>query len=366
MDNNISIIIKIQKLYRKNKCIKATKEFLDLDLINLSKNKDFEKFKRLILGKQINNVFIKLCKSYNNYKKININNRVLSTLLFFYFYPNDLLSSKHNNLDCRILELSKLFIKNISNFNINLLCNILNDYNTIFKSWVNMDKCRLLEDCIKSYYFKCEHLEKIQTNELIKKSELHDKDQVNDMINELEKQKKGLLINIQFIDKTFDIKYFEQNYKEVYTKIVNTKQDIETSIVNNMKLAYYDMLCNDIKKGDMISTLNLIKEIGEKLITICPINNKENFKNKFNINHITELLIDHSFNPKINKFIFMMIDFIILMDAPIHDDTNKQLRDQAKLMINNSSKTLYQNILPQILINISEHIDRLYVNLLNQ
>lgn len=356
MEYNIPIIIKMQKLYRKNKCIKLTKDLINLDLVNLSKNKDFEKFKLIILSKKINNVFIKLCKAYNNYKKININNRMLITLFFFYFYPNDLLSNNHNNLDSMILELSDLFINNITTHDINLLCNILNQYNEVFKLWTDMDKCRLLEDCIKSYYFKCEHLEKIQTNELVKKTELHDKQQINDMVKELEKQKKDLLINIQFIDKTFDIKYFEKNYRDVYTKIVNTKNDIENSIINNMKLAYYDMLCNDIKKGDMISTLNLIKEIGEKLIIICPKDNKESFKNKFSTNNITNLIINKSFTPNLNKFIFMMIDFIILMDAPIHDETNKQLKNQARLlMVNNFSQNL-----PQILINISEHIDRLY------
>jgi hypothetical protein len=222
-----------------------------------------------------------------------------------------------------------------------------------------MDKCRLLEDCIKSYYFKCEHLDKIKSNELIKKPELHDKTQITEMIEELEKQKKDLLSNIKFIDKSFDIKYFEKNYKEVYTKILNTKHDIEQSIINNMKLAYYDLLCDDIKKGDMISTMTLIQEIGNKLIILCPKENKELFKNKFKVENITNLLIDCSFTQKLNKFLLMIIDFIILMDAPIHDETNRLLKEEAKLMmVNNFSKNL-----PQILINISEHIDRLYKNL---
>jgi hypothetical protein len=225
-----------------------------------------------------------------------------------------------------------------------------------------MDKCRLLEDCIKSYYFKCEHLEKIKSNELIKKPELHDKTQIDEMVIELEKQKKDLLNNIQFIDRAFDIKYFEKNYKEVYKKIIDTKHDIEQSIVNNMKLAYYDLLCDDIKKGNMISTLNIIKEIGDKLIILCPKENKELFRKKFDIDNITNLLIDCSFTQKLNKFLLMIIDFIILMDAPIHDETNKLLREEAKIMmVNNFSKNL-----PQILINTMEHIDRLYNNLKQQ
>jgi len=362
MNNNIPIIIKMQKLYRKNKCIKATDELIKLNLFDLSKNKDFEKFKLAILDKKINNIFMKLCKAYNNYKKLNINNRILTTLVFFCFYPNDLLSSNHNTLDCKILELSQQFINNITTSDINLLCNLLNQYNQLFKVWANMDKCRLLEDCIKSYYFKCEHIEKIHSNELIKKPELHDKTQIDKMVRELEKQKKDLLNNIQFIDRAFDIKYFEKNYKEVYMKILNTKQNIEQSIINNMKLAYYDLLCEDIKKGNMISTMNIIKEIGDKLIILCPKENKELFKNKFKVENITNLLIDYSFTQKLNKFILMIIDFIILMDAPIHDETNKILREEAKMMMVNN----FSNNLPQILINISEHIDRLYNNLASQ
>jgi len=363
MNSNIPLIIRIQKIYRKNKCIKLTNELINLDLISLSKNKNFEKFKRTILDKHINNIFVKLCKAYNNYKKLNLNNRILTTLFFFYLYPNDLLSSTRNNLDSKILELSKLFINNITTSDINFLCNILNEYTNVFKLWTDMDKNRLIEDCIKSYYFKCEHLDKIKSNELVKKPELHNMEQINDMIKELEKQKKDLLINITFIDKTFDTKYFEKNYKEVYTNIVNTKSEIETSIVNNVKLAYYDMLCEDIKKGNMISTINLIKEIGSRLIIICPKENKESFNNKFSTNNLTDLLIEQSFNPKLNKFILMIIDFIILMDAPIHDESNKYFRKDIKGLIEN--KTNFSKTLPQILINISEHIDRLYNLLLN-
>jgi hypothetical protein len=363
MNNNIPIIVKMQKLYRKNKCIKLTNELINLDLITLSKNKDFEKFKRIILNTKINNIIIKLCNAYNNYKKININNRILTTLFFFYLYPNELLSSTRNILDSKILELSNLFINNITTSDINFLCNILNEYNNIFQLWTDMDKNRLVEDCIKSYYFKCEHLDKIKSNELIKKPELHNKEQINDMIKELEKQKKDLLINMTFIDKTFDTKYFEKNYKEVYNKIVHTKTEIESSIIKNMKIAYYDMLCKDIRQGNMVSTLNLIKEIGEKLLILCPKENKESFKNKFSIENITDMLINHTFNTKLNVFIFMMIDFIILMDAPLHDDSNQQFKNSVKLLLVN--KTDFCKILPQVLINISEHIDRLYNLLLN-
>jgi hypothetical protein len=363
MNNYIPLIIKIQKLYRKNKCIKLTKELTNLNLITLSKNIDFEKFKKTIIDKKINNIFIKVCKAYNNYKKINLNNRVLTTLFFFYLYPNDLLSSRKNNLDFKILELSKLFINNITTSDINLLCNILNEYNNVFKVWSDMDKNRLVEDCIISYYFKCEHLEKIKNNELIKKPELHNTEQINEMITELEKQKKDLLINITFIDKTFDIEYFKINYKEIYNNIINTKHNIELCITDTMKLAYYNMICEDIKKGDMILTMNLIKDIGDRLIIICPTKNKELFKNKFNNENITDLLIDQTFNPILNKFIFMIIDFIILMDAPIHDVSNKEFKHTIKVLIENSNN--FSKTLPQILITINEHIDRLYQLLLN-
>ena len=55
---------KMQRLFRKNKVLKSTTHFVNLQLINQGKSTDFDKFTKLIRTKEIVNVSKELINSY--------------------------------------------------------------------------------------------------------------------------------------------------------------------------------------------------------------------------------------------------------------------------------------------------------------
>ena len=84
-------------------------------------------------------------------------------------------------------------------------------------------------------------------------------------------------------------------------------------------------------------------------------NKKESFKQKFNDDYILNLIIncEFNFNEDLIKYIYFMIDFIILMDAPVNDENNKIWKTETiKLCKDNFSINF-----PLILLQIQEHID---------
>jgi len=348
---------KIQLQYKKYKCIQQTNNIKQLHeyFINESKKNTFDEFKKVILKKTIQNNFINFCSAYNKYKKgVEIKYRIIMTLYFIYLYPNDILFSTTHPYDIMLQNSANELVKHIYTDPINII-NIwksLQYFNTTFIQWSKMDKDRLIEDCIKSYYFKCEHIEKILEN----KSTKSDNEQKLDMINELEKQKKDLLNNILLLDNTFDTKFLEDNYKVIYCNLIVSKEKIHNSISVNMKLAYYNMISEDLKNGTLLSTLDMVKEIGRRLLLICPANNKEKFNEKFSDNNLTELLFDCAFTPNLIKFIYFMFDFIRFLDAPINDDDNNQYRATIEYQV----KQEFYIYFPKILLHIQEKIDNLY------
>jgi hypothetical protein len=359
MDNKN--IIKIQKLFRKNKCIRVTKDLISLNIKSLTLNKSFEEFKKVFLQKKIINILQNFCKRYNLYKKININYRTLVSLYFIYYYSTELLNTNDHPYDHAIYTIAQSFINILDNDNDNDndIFMILDNFNKTFKRWSKMDKNRLIEDCIRSYYYKCEHIEKINSKELVKKTEYQDDKQIQDMINELEQEKKDLLQNICIVDKSFDIKIFEKNYKQIYANIVKCKEEIYNAINYNMKNAYYNMVCDELHKGNLKFILDLIKGIGNTMKIICPKRNLDKLNEKFTDNYIINIIIDCKMTPELYKFIFFMIDFTLCLDAPANDTKNIQFRKYIESIINHN----YADNFPLILIMIKDLIDNLQYDL---
>jgi len=343
-------VSKIQNLFRINKCTKILNEHKQL-FIEISKDKTFEEFKKEIMKKNIILNTTTLCSRYNNYKKgLNINYKIVITLYFIYYYPNDMLNTRDHPYDQEIFNIAESFIKAVDeNSDVKKIWNILNLFNITFKRWCEMDKNRLIEDCMKSYYYKCEHINKIKSNQT------NDKEQKNDMIIELERQKKDLLINILLVDKSFDVTYFEKNYDKIVTNIINLREQIYQSINDNMKNAYYNLLCDELKQGNNINILDLLKTIGNHLLIICPEKNKNKFNEKFSNDNLINLLCNCEMSYELHSFIFFIIDFIILLDAPINDTKNIQFRKYIESIINVN----YSENLPLILLLIKDHIDNL-------
>ncbi len=157
------------------------------------------------------------------------------------------------------------------------------------------------------------------------------------------------------VDKNFNIQYLKDNYKELFNNYKKSWEQIELGLAINMKKAYYNLLCENISSGNMIPIFDLIKDIGSRLTMLCPENKKESFKQKFNDDYILNLIIncEFNFNEDLIKYIYFMIDFIILMDAPVNDENNKIWKTETiKLCKDNFSINF-----PLILLQIQEHID---------
>jgi hypothetical protein len=58
----------------------------------------------------------------------------------------------------------------------------------------------------------------------------------------------------------------------------------------------------------------------------------------------------------------MLVDYISIMDAPVNDDKNKEWKQHIISLMNENN---YNENLPRILIEIEEHIDNLYQDIIN-
>jgi hypothetical protein len=143
----------------------------------------------------------------------------------------------------------------------------------------------------------------------------------------------------------------------MYNTIQKSWEQIKVSLQKNMMTAYYNMLCDDIKNGDMFSCFNLIKEIEKRMLILCPQKNKLSFSAKFNDDNLQEMLSENNFNTPLIIMIIFMVDFIINMDAPVNDNSNKIWKESIYNLIGNNN---FHCDFPKILISIQEHIDIIY------
>lgn len=355
MSQNSDIIrhkaaLKIQLIFKINKCLNFLSEINKLDLINLAKTIEFTQFQKLIIKKEIINKTSDFINSMDRYKSgLNITPRIFLMSFIVHSYPKEILGD--NNYDNQVEITAHNVINLLDSKLIPELWNAIKNFNIVFSKWIEMDKDRSIEDIIISYYYRNEHIKKIKEDNTV------DFEQQYNMINELEKQKNILILSIKIIDKTFDTNFLKDNYVQIYTDIMTARNKMNINVSNIMKQAYYDIICDDIQKGEMMSSFNLLKDIRERLLVICPETNKELFKNKFNDNKLLELLTETEFTKDITSFIYFMVDFILLMDAPVNMESNNMWKND----VTNIIKTIpFYKGFPLILIMIEEHIDIIY------
>jgi hypothetical protein len=347
--------LKIQHLIKLNNCKKLLNKFKTLELKSNAESLSFDNFKKIIIKKEVIGNVKNFTDSLDKLKKgLSINPRVLITAYMITYYTIDLVGEEKDRhpTDNFILEIANNVVNKLEENNINHIWDILRDFKVGFNNWSQMDKNRTIEKLVVSYYYRCEHLEKINSGELSK----NDTEQKEDMINELEKQKEDIIKSIKLIDRNFDIKYLKENYKQIFNTIQQTWSNVHVNITNTMKKAFYDMLVRDINDGNLISCFNLLKEIGERLCLLCPKNKVASFRNKFSDENLTNILATPEFTTELIKFIGMIIDFISLIDAPVNDETNKQWKQEIVNLLTCNFATNF----PKILIQIEEHIDIIY------
>ena len=371
--------IKIQLIFKINNCLKKLENFNNIKLTSLASTISFGEFQKIICKKDVleaSSLFIKslnmyksglVTKSLYNSSKIFISsflikfysNELLGEMKDWHPYDTNIFNSANNIIDSitgsraspNIFDATHQSITGSSDSpNIKQVWENLFEFNNMFSIWSSMDKDRTIEKLIISYYYRCEHIDKI------KNDNSNEFEQKLDMLEQLEKQKSELICSIILIDKDFDIEYLKKNYVEIFNNIMVSWQKIESAMALNMKKAYYNMLIDDIKKGEMMSTFNLMKDIGNRLLVLCPEKRKNSFQDKFSDNMLLELLQDLTFNNRNTEFINFIVDFICLMDAPINDMNNKKWKDNINILFSSDFSICF----PNILLQIEEHIDIIY------
>lgn len=354
MSNNKENVaaLKIQYALKLNICNKKLYDFLKLKLNDLAQQNNFNNFRKIIIKKEIIDITKKFCNSLEIFKNgLQINPKFLITIYLIKYYSSEILGNDMNELDKQIFNISVIAINTLETKKIDNIWKVLYNFKIEFENWSKMDKNRTIEKLIISYYHHSQHINKIISNEISKDIEV---DQKKDMIIELENQNNDILKTISIIDNKFDIEYLKKNYNYIYDNIQKSWEKIKNSITDNMIKAYYNTLCDDINNENLL-ILNVIKEIGNKLILLCPKNKIELFKNNFNDDNLINILTISDFSPELINFIEFIIELIILIDAPINDIINNKWKIEIKNLFNN-----YKINFPKILIQIEEHIDIIY------
>ena len=346
---------KIQRYFRKNKILKNTTEFLKLNLTGKGKEAEFESFTKYIRDHQVikcTNNYIKSFSSYKNDFKLNL--KVLLTAYLIYLFSEELLGKEQHPMDKGILEWSEEVVKRVADLNntkeIDKLWLLLNNYNTIFSQWKTNDKSRMIESIIISYYNRSKHIEKINAD-----TKLNDAEKQT-VINVLEEQRQQVVGNIKFIDPDFNVEYFLENYEEVYNNMNSAYTHLASQIGNTMKKAYYDMLNEEVKVGNMLPVAEIMTEISKRLLIIVPEKRRKKFAEKINVNVIVDLISEKCWTNELIEYLRFVCESVFMLGAPVDDEENKKwLNEVNKLM-----ESEYEKNLPLILIQVEEKLDRIY------
>lgn len=354
---------RIQKLFRKNKVLKSTTHFVNLQLINQGKSNDFDKFTKLIRTKEIVNTTKELINSFSNYKKdFKLTFNILLTAYLIELYQEELLGRELHQMDKSILEWSKEVTTRISELNqsqeVDKVWLLLNNYFTIFNQWKSSDKSRMVESIIISYYNRSKHIEKIKEDKKLTDEEK------KVCIEELDYQRKTVLGNIKFFDPEFDAEYFIENYEEVYNNMNKAYDKLAFEIGNTMKKAYFDMLKEEIKSDNYLPIAEVMVEISKRILLLVPEKRREKFAEKINIEVIVELITEKQWTDDLREYLKFICESVYMLGAPCDDTDNKKWLSE----VDNLMKSDYESNLPLILIQVEEKLDRIYqlINELNK
>ena len=337
------------------------------DIVNTKLDIDFDKFCKFIRNKEVIEVTDNFLKSFKFISKVKLElspKILLSSILTFIFSDEMLGNDKDlNHIDRSLKDWTTVLITkliNISNEDLIKIKLLLNNFNLIFNQWKDYDKSKLVESIIISYNNRCEHIEKIKndTYDENEKSifENMQKESKIDMIKVLELQKEDLLLQIKRTDPSIDIDYIRENSSFIMNQMNQSYQEINQSVSNTMKKAYYDMLTEEIKSNNMLPIFDLLKEIGNRLLVLVPKKQSNSFNDKFNENKLIDLISSNTWNEDLIDHIKFLCDSIFALGAPIDDQEIKEWKESVVSL----TKGNFEENLPLILVQVQEKLDKIY------
>lgn len=351
-------IIKIQRFYRIFKVNENIKIFNKYDLKCPTK-KTFNEYTKIMRNKNVINSVNFILNRLNNLfeKKINIKPQYILTAFLIKNFNEDILGPINNRHPSDVyiyqwsVKLVQIFTKENNTLNECKLLHIyLNNYNSVFENWKEVDKSRTIQNIIVSYYHRQEHLNYIKNEEM-------NNEQKSNIINELEQESYNLLISIKQIDKEFDIENLKHNYKEIYEKIQTSMNKIYGSISREFKKAYLEILIDEFKNDNNSIIYKLIIETNNRILTLSPKKYKSSIMDKLNSYNYTDILLNKSI--VIKEYFEFIIDTLIVLSAPKDDINNTQWKLELNYIIGQIEKN-YTKIIPTLLIEINNKIDYIF------
>ena len=353
----------------KSKFDEFDKEILNSthDIVNTKLDIDFDKFCKFIRNKEVIEVTDNFLKSFKfiSKAKLELSPKILLSSILTFIFSDEMLGNDKdlNHIDRSLKDWTTVLVtklKNIKNEDLIKIKLLLNNFNIIFNQWKNYDKSKLVESIIISYNHRCEHIEKIKndTYDENEKSifENMQKESKIDMIKVLELQKEDLLLQIKRTDPSIDINYIRENSSFIMNQMNQSYQEINQSVSNTMKIAYYDMLTEEIKSNNMLPIFDLLKEIGNRLLVLVPKKQSSSFNDKFNENKLIDIISSNTWNEDLIDHIKFLCDSIFALGAPIDDQEIKEWKESVVSL----TKGNFEENLPLILVQVQEKIDKIY------
>lgn len=353
-------ISKIQRRFRINKIKKLLGRFRELELSKHAEKMKFDEFSKLL---RTRNVILDTRVIAEYYSQIGYKNklngqRILTSFILKYF-ALDILGTEKNRhpQDKVIISWGENLVDLFNNIDINDHSTFVNfgkflvNYEVAMTQWLKGDKNRTIESIIISYKNRRDTINEIEKNDNSKM----DQNQKNAVIKEINEQIKELLNCLKILDKTFDIKYLEENYQQVYNNLEKGYEQLLSGLGNNMKKAFVDKVTEDLKKGEVKSLVFNFLEIGERLTEICPKKYKKSFSKKFTQEYITEIFYEQEWNNSNKNFLLLILDTIIMFDSKENEKKNFQFKEMVSILTLNN----FVENAPKIVLMINEKIDDL-------
>lgn len=347
---------KIQRNFREYRVNLYRKKISQLDLNTFSKNNSFNKFRRHMMKKEvvtpIKDYLSILQKTVN--KELKTRHQLILSCYMMQNYTDEVLGKKDSldQSDIDLLKWCNEIVDKLENggIDINKQHMLLRNFEIIFNSWKEMDKHRTIEKIIISYNNRNEHLKVLEADTKM------DATQKQDSINEIKRQMREMIRDIEMIDPDFDVKYFEENVELVYSKMKEGWMKMTQTLQNTMKKAYHDLVKKSLADGELKPTYDLLMEICKRLLLICPEKRKESLQEKMTESILMNLLLPGDWSTELVEFLKFLTDLIILLGASADDKENIEWKNATNLYYNLEFKV----VLPQFLIEMQEKIDRIY------
>lgn len=356
---NTKHIILLQRNIRVYLFKKSLKE---LQKLELDKYTNFNHLTLVLRKKNVIDCMKKIINKLNNISFIKLNTTPQVLLISYILVNcNDTVLGKESDrdmIDNELLLQSKILVDILSRdlFTYNdckSFCKFIYNYSLFFDYWKKVDKNRVIQNSIISYYNRRQHIEYI----LMKDDCIENRE----MIKVLEKECSEILKNIHIIDNTYDIENIKTNYINLYNTIKTTMSQVYKDISKSFKLAYADLLKQDLDKNEYNNVFNLLNETNDRLLSITPKKIYNSMKTKLEKYDFINILQLNNWNNVIIQYLNVVIDSIAIFSAPKDNNMIKKWKtDMKHLMAMN-----YNINLPLILLEANNMMDYIVNNIKN-